>query len=103
MEAFNLYTFNSQVTYADILLASIGSLAYAEDDGRHMLGIKTTRHGQVGNSSVGKGTDPVTTDASSSDATYCCYVLECDSEVITYDIIQLNTQLVANPYTLICC
>ncbi len=72
------------MTYADILLASIGSLAYAEDDGRHILGVKTTRRGQVGSSSVGKGAEAaVPEEGSESEATYCCYVLECDSEVCT--------------------
>lgn len=57
-------------------MATVGSLAYAEDDGRHILGIKATRQSQVGSSSVGKGTE--TDDKETS---YCCYVFECDNEV----------------------
>lgn len=75
--------FFAQVMYAEILLASIGSLAYAEDDGRHILGVKATRHGQLGGSSVGKGTEPQA-EGSVSESTFCCYVLECDSEVYKY-------------------
>ena len=72
-----------QVTYAEILVASIGSLAYAEDDGRHILGIKATRHGVVGGSSVGRGAEAQPDDNSvlAGSAHFCCYVLECDSEV----------------------
>jgi len=65
------------------LLASIGSLSYAEDDGKHILGIKASRQGQVGSSSVGKGAEaqPEGAVTASSSTGYCCYVLECDSEV----------------------
>ena len=57
--------------YAEFLVASIGSLAYAEDDGRHILGIKVARSpasiraGTLGS----EGID--------------CHVLECESEVYT--------------------
>lgn len=59
-------------------MASLGSVSYAEDEGRHVVGIKTAQ--------------PVTTDASllsgadsatpqDSDGKFCCHVLECENEV----------------------
>ena len=58
-----------QVMYAEFLVAAIGSLAYAEDDGRHILGIKVARSP----ASVRGGV--------SNEESICCHVLECDSEV----------------------
>jgi len=49
------------VLYAQFKTVKIGSLSYADDDGRHILGIKTT--------------------AAESIDEYCCHVLECGSEV----------------------
>ena len=42
----------------------IGSLSYAEDDGKHVLGIKTP--------------------AADESQGYCCHVLECADEVCAY-------------------
>lgn len=50
-----------QVLYAQFKTVKIGSLSYAEDDGKHILGIKTP----AANESEG----------------YCCHVLECADEV----------------------
>ena len=59
-----------QVMYAEFLVASIGSLAYAEDDGRHILGIKVARSP----SSVRGG-------MVAEDEEINCHVLECENEV----------------------
>ena len=50
-----------QVLYAQFKTIKIGSLSYAEDDGNHILGIKT----------------PTADDSEG----YCCHVLECGNEV----------------------
>lgn len=59
-----------QVTYTEFLIASLGSLAYAEDDNRHILGLKAVRQ-------LPDGGTTEEMDGSS----YCCHVVECDSEV----------------------
>ena len=53
-----------------MLLTSVGSLAYAEDDNRHFLGIKTLRVEEEGEG--GEEEDR---------GSYCCHMLECDNEV----------------------
>ena len=53
-------------------LTSVGSLAYAEDDNRHFLGIKTLGMG------AGEGREGGEEEDQGS---YCCHVLECDKEV----------------------
>ena len=50
-----------QVLYAQFNTVKIGSLSYAEDDGKHVLGIKTP--------------------AADESQGYCCHVLECADEV----------------------
>jgi len=56
-----------QVAYAEFPVATVGSLAYAEDDSKHILGIKAVQ------------TPP---PAEGGERTgYCCHVLECDNEV----------------------
>ena len=50
-------------------MASIGSLAYAEDDGRHILGIKVAVSPATRKGSLGEG------------ETISCHVLECENEV----------------------
>ena len=55
--------------YAEFLVASIGSLAYAEDDGRHILGIKVAR-------------SPASVRETATDIDGIgCHVLECENEV----------------------
>lgn len=58
-----------QVMYAEFLVASVGSLAYAEDDGRHILAVKVARSPASlrGGLGLGEGVE--------------CHVLECESEV----------------------
>ena len=58
-----------QVMYAEVLVASVGSLAYAEDDGRHILGVKVARSPASLRGGMGEG-DGIE-----------CHVLECESEV----------------------
>ena len=53
-----------QVLYAQFKTVKIGSLSYAEDDGKHVLGIKTP--------------------AADESQGYCCHVLECADEVCTW-------------------
>lgn len=58
-----------QVMYAEFLVASIGSLAYAEDDGRHILGVKVAR-------------SPASVRGAVADSDGIgCHVLECENEV----------------------
>ena len=45
--------------------ATVGSLSYAEDENRHFLGLKAAIVSKDGRSQ------------------FCCYILECDSEVST--------------------
>ena len=63
---------HTQVTYSEVPIASVGSLSYAEDDGRHILGIKALRHRQQ---QSGTGMEVGMGDS------YCCHVFECGSEV----------------------
>jgi len=49
------------VLYAQFKTVKIGSLSYAEDDGKHILGIKT----------------PAVDESNG----YCCHVVECGNEV----------------------
>lgn len=50
-----------QTLYAQVQVSKIGSLAYAEDDGSHVIGFKVA--------------DPFDGDR------YACHVVECSSEV----------------------
>lgn len=60
------------------MVSSLGSLSYAEDDNRHIVGIKTT---QAVTASLSTG-DPLAGQA--SEANFCCHILECDNEVSFY-------------------
>lgn len=66
------------MAYADFPVSSLGSLAYAEDDNRHLLGMKAVQQNLIGSSVGGAGGG-----ASIGSDNYCCYVLECDNEVST--------------------
>ena len=59
--------FCDQVAYAEFPVAAVGSLAYAEDDNKHILGIKAVQTPPPAEGGEGTG--------------YCCHVLECDNEV----------------------
>ena len=54
-----------QVLYMELPTATVGSLSYAEDENRHFLGLKAAIVSKDGRSQ------------------FCCYILECDSEVST--------------------
>ena len=69
----------SQVTYTEILVASLGSIAYAEDEGRHMLGVKAMQSSDL-SESVSEGRRELTVQEEAT-GKFCCHVLECDSEV----------------------
>ena len=58
-------------------MASLGSLSYAEDENRHILGIKTTKPATVSDSTLSRGDLPM----KGTDKKFCCHILECDSEV----------------------
>ena len=60
-------------------MASLGSLAYAEDDGRHMLGIKAMQAPEL-SESLREGRREMTAQEE-AEGKFCCHVLECDSEV----------------------
>lgn len=47
-------------------MTTVGSLSYAEDDDRHFIGIKA--------------------DIVNGQNQYVCYVIECDNEVMSYNI-----------------
>ena len=65
-----------KVTYCELLVATLGSLAYAEDDGRHILGLKAAKKFS------GEGNAIAEEEGEEEEGGgYCCYVLECDSEV----------------------
>lgn len=68
-----------QVTYTEIMIASLGSLSYAEDDNRHILGIKTTQPATPSGSTLNSGGAAL----QDTEAKFCCHVLECDSEVMS--------------------
>ena len=57
-------------------MASLGSLSYAEDDNRHILGIKTTQP------PTAAGATLTEEDLQDTKRKFCCHVLECDSEVM---------------------
>lgn len=64
-----------KVTYTEIQVASLTSLSYAEDENRHILGVKTMQPATVSSSSLTERDLPADTGK------FCCHVLECDSEV----------------------
>ena len=60
-------------------MASLGSISYAEDEGRHVVGIKTAQPATTAASTL-SGAD--TSTPPDSDGKFCCHVLECENEVI---------------------
>lgn len=64
--------------YTEVLLSAIGSLSYAEDDGKHILGLKAVQPTAVGGASPGIATTPTASEV--GDGLYCCYVIECANE-----------------------
>lgn len=67
-----------QVTYTEIVISSLGSLSYAEDDNRHIVGIKTTQPTTTAASTLGSEGSPIQEE---SEVKYCCHVIECENEV----------------------
>ena len=65
-------------------MASVGSLAYAEDENKHILGIKAVQ-----------SPGPV---AERERTNYCCHVLECDSEVTVMTMLT-NAAMLHLPHT----
>ena len=66
-----------QLMYAEVVVSSLGSLSYAEDDGKHILGLKAVQPMAVGGASLGTATP---TPSDGHGALYCCYVIECANE-----------------------
>ena len=60
------------MVYVQCSIPALGSFSYAEDDNRHILGVKTAEVVE-GGSSGGEG--------GSEGVRYCCHMLECSSEV----------------------
>lgn len=71
-----IISYLQQVTYTEVMIASVGSLSYAEDENRHILGIKTNQPATASGSTLSEG------DLKDLEGKFCCHVLECDSEVI---------------------
>ena len=67
--------------YTEIPISSLGSLAYAEDDGKHILGIKAVQPVTVGGASLGRHTPTPSEVGDGHSMLYCCHVFECGSEV----------------------
>ena len=70
-----------QVVYAEVPVSTLGSLSYAEDDGKHILGLKAVQPTAVGGASLGAATPTVSEVGDGHGALYCCYVIECATEV----------------------
>ena len=66
--------------YTEIPVCSLGSLAYAEDDGKHILGVKAVQPVAAGGVSLGRHTPTPSEAGDRHGALYCCYVFECGSE-----------------------
>ncbi len=62
-----------------MMVASLGSIAYAEDDGRHIIGIKAGQSSEV-SEPVREGQRELT-PREEVEGKFCCHVLECDNEV----------------------
>lgn len=67
-----------QVTYTEIVISSLGSFSYAEDDSRHIVGIKTTQQTTTAASTLSTAESTTQQEA---EVKYCCHVLECENEV----------------------
>lgn len=70
----------TQVMYTEIPISSLGSLAYAEDDGKHILGVKAVQPVTMGGASLGRHTPTPSEDGRRHSVLYCCHVFECGNE-----------------------
>lgn len=68
----------TQVTYTEIMVASLGSLSYAEDESRHIVGIKTAQSITTAASTLSTTESPPQEEGKIK---YCCHILECENEV----------------------
>lgn len=76
--------------YTEILISSLGSLAYAEDDGKHILGIKTVQPMTMSGVSIGRDT-PMASELEERDSRhYCCHVFECGNEASDLTALKLT-------------
>jgi hypothetical protein len=66
----------TQVTYTEVMISSLGSLSYAEDDSRHIVGIKTAQAATTAGSTL--SAEPT---GEPGDIKFCCHVIECENEV----------------------
>ena len=67
-----------QVTYTEVMISSLGSLSYAEDENRHIVGIKTSQTATTAGSTLTTGT---TAESQETETKFCCHVIECENEV----------------------
>ena len=70
--------------YAEVPVSSLGSLSYAEDDGKHILGLKAVQPTAVGGASLGIATPTPSEVGDGHGALYCCYVIECANEASAF-------------------
>lgn len=75
-----------QVMYIEVPVSSIGSLSYAEDDGKHILGLKAVQPTAVGGASPGIATPTASEVGGGHSVLYCCYVIECATEASAFKI-----------------
>ena len=66
--------------YAELPIGSLGSLSYAEDDGKHILGIKAVQPMAVGGASLERVTPTPSEVGDRHSVLYCCHVFECGTE-----------------------
>ena len=73
-----------QLMYAEVPVGSLGSLSYAEDDGKHILGLKAVQPTAVGGAALGTATPTPSEVGDGHGALYCCYVIECANEASVF-------------------
>ena len=67
--------------YTEIPISSLGSLAYAEDDEKHILGVKAVQPVIMGGASLGRQSPSPSEAGDRHSVLYCCHVFECGNEV----------------------
>ncbi len=73
-----------QLMYSEVPVGSLGSLSYAEDDGKHILGLKAVQPTAVGGASLAIATPTASEVGDGHSALYCCYVIECATEASSF-------------------
>lgn len=60
------------------MIASLGSLSYAEDENKHIVGIKTPRAATTAGATLTTG---ATGEPQDAETKFCCHIIECENEV----------------------